>query len=422
MTRGPQNLQARLRRRRAFAVAMRRMTWRRVLRVAGWNAVLLAGGLALVAAAAETWLRATRPWRDRDWPISYVPGVSRLSAPHSESRWTDHKEFWQVSRANSLGFLDREPPSPELGRAGCHVAFVGDSFVEAMEVALADRLHVRLEELAASRLPHLDVVTTAWGVNSMGQIQQLPMWDKWIRRWSPNMVVLVFVHNDFSDNARGDWTGGGGETELSLDVEGPRIATAHRAAGGRIVLRLPGTALLPRAALVPREPEGGWTLELPAGLRPWLLPWWRHKRALLATKSGVPLPGEAPSSIASRSGVQPGASAILPSPDLDFTAYALDQWRERTQRAGSRLVALSAHVMRLEQPSAPEEKPFERLVPMAEARGIPLVDQYGYIARRGGDPRDASWPQDWHWNPQGHQWAAEAMLEHLEENPGVCGL
>ena len=267
-------------------VAMRSVTWRRVLRVAGWNAVVLACGLGLVVVAAEGWLRLKRPFRDRAWTTSYVPGVTRVFVPHSESRWTDHKEFWQVSRANSLGFLDREPPSPELARAGCHVAVVGDSFVEAMEVALADRSHVLLEGMAAAQLPHLDVVTTAWGVNSTGQVQQLPMWDKWIRLWSPDLMVLLFVHNDFSDNARGDWTGGGGETELDLEVEGPRIATAHRTAGGRIVLRLPGTALVPREVLVPREREGGWAREWPAGLRPWLLPWLRHKRGLLATAKG----------------------------------------------------------------------------------------------------------------------------------------
>ena len=104
----------------------------------------------------------------------------------------------------------------------------------------------------------------------------------------------------------------------------------------------------------------------------------------------------------------------------DFTAFALDQWLERTQRAGSKLVVLSTHTMRSSWPSAPED-PFKRLVPMVEARGIPLVDQYDYIVRQGGDPRDANWREDSHWNAQGHQWAAEAMLERLERNPGACG-
>ena len=374
------------------------MTWRRVLRLAGWNAVLLACGLGAAAVAAETWLRLTRPWMRTERPTSYVPGVVRTFAPHGESRWTDDNEFWQVSRANSLGFLDREPPSPELARTGCHVAFVGDSFVEAKEVAVADKVQVRFEEMAASRLPHLDVVTTAWGVQATGQVQQLPWWDKWIRRWSPDVVALVFVYNDFSDNAGGEWPGGG-QTALDLEVGGPRFATAHRAAGGRIVLRLPGTAL------VPPQPEGHWVQALvPSG--PWLPAWyWRKRFSIAVNQEG-------------KKGRMPPSR--LPSPDPDFTAFALEQWRERTQRAGSRLVVLSAHVNRLPSWLSVPEEPFERLVPLLEAQDIPLVDQYDYIVRQAGDPRDASWGYDLHWDPEGHRWAAEAMLDYLERHPGPC--
>ena len=374
------------------------MTWRRVLRVAGWNAVLLACGLISVAVAAEAWLRLTRPWMRTERPQSYVPGVVRLFAPHGESRWTDDKEFWQVSRANSLGFLDREPPSPELARAGCHVAWVGDSFVEAKEVAVADKSQVRLEEMAAARLPHLDVVTSAWGVQAMGQVQQLPWWDKWIRLWSPDVVALVFVYNDFSDNAGGEWPAGG-QMELNIEVAGPRFATAHRAAGGRIVLRLPGTTL------VPHEPESHWARALwPSGL--WLPSWYWRQRFEVAIKKG------------GGGGRMP--PSLLLSPDLDFTAFALDQWRERTQRAGSRLVVLSTHVNRLPSWLSVPEESFERLEPLLEAQGIPLLDQYDYIVRQGGDPRHASWGHDLHWSPQGHQWAAEAILEYLERDPGTC--
>ena len=230
------------------------MTWRRVLRAAGWNAVLLAGGLGLVAVAGETWLRATRPFRATGHTLRNVPAVGLQLAPHTEVRALPpqtHREHWVASRTNSLGFLDREPPSPQLARAGCHVAFVGDSFVEARQVALADKSHVRLEEMAASRLPDLDVATTAWGVGGTGQIQQLPMWDKWIRLWSPNVVALVFVDNDWGDNIRR----GGDGTPLDVRRPGPDFATAHRSAGGRIVLRLPGA--LPNSRYDSRSVESG---------------------------------------------------------------------------------------------------------------------------------------------------------------------
>ena len=34
--------------------------------------------------------------------------------------------------------------------------------------------------------------------------------------------------------------------------------------------------------------------------------------------------------------------------------------------------------------------------------------------------RTLTWPNDAHWSPQGHQWAAEALLEWLRGNQGAC--
>ena len=376
---------------------------RRAWRVAAWNLVLLAGAAVLVVGAGEAWLRATRPFRTTGQTLRNVPAVGLQLAPHTEVRAIPqpNAEHWIASRTNSLGFLDREPPSPELARAGCHVAFVGDSFTEGRQVALADRFHVRLEEMAAARVPRFDVVTAAWGVGGMGQVQQLPMWDKWIRRWSPDVVALVFVDNDWGDNVRR----GGDATALDVERSDLDFATAHRSAGGRIVLRLPGALPDSRYDPFSAETGGHWAWKrLPSGLRPWSASWLARKWRYLAWKYKI----------------SPELSPLLITErDRDFTAFALDQWRERTQRAGSRLVVLSTHVMRLSWPPAPEE-PFERLVPMVEARDVPVVDQYDYIVRQGADPHDANWPHDSHWNRQGHQWAAEAMLEHLERNPGTC--
>lgn len=36
---------------------------------------------------------------------------------------------------------------------------------------------------------------------------------------------------------------------------------------------------------------------------------------------------------------------------------------------------------------------------LAEAGGIPVIDQYDYILRQGGKIEEAHWVHDWHWNP-----------------------
>ena len=46
--------------------------------------------------------------------------------------------------------------------------------------------------------------------------------------------------------------------------------------------------------------------------------------------------------------------------------------------------------------------------------------EHDYIVRRGGEVRNARWPHDGHWNAAGHEWAAEALLQHLQRNPEIC--
>ena len=79
---------------------------------------------------------------------------------------------------------------------------------------------------------------------------------------------------------------------------------------------------------------------------------------------------------------------------LDFTAFALDQFRERAERDGAALAILSSHTMGTRGVPG-----FDRLAALAESRGIPVIDQYDYILRQGAKPwRDATWAHDGHWN------------------------
>lgn len=83
-------------------------------------------------------------------PYRFVDGVGLIREPNAEMRYAnwDDDDF-VVSRTNSLGFLYREPVSAELAAAGCHIAFIGDSFLETREVSIADKFHMRPEEMAA---------------------------------------------------------------------------------------------------------------------------------------------------------------------------------------------------------------------------------------------------------------------------------
>ena len=101
---------------------------------------------------------------------------------------------------------------------------------------------------------------------------------------------------------------------------------------------------------------------------------------------------------------------------LDFTAFALDQFKERADRDGAALVILSTHYIGTRGDLA-----FDRLTALAEPRGIPVIDYNDYVLRQGAEPRrDTRWAHDNHWNIAGHRWAAEALLEYLKANQEIC--
>jgi len=348
----------------------------RMLRVTAWNALLLFAGLALIAAAGEVWFRLTTPFTEIFVPFHFVPGVGVLTKPGGRTYWTNHLDYWTVSRANSLGFLAREPPSADRAAASCHVTVLGDSFVEAREVAISDKLQVRLEELAARELPELDVTTSAFGQGGSGQIAQLAYYDAFARRLRPRLVVLVFVNNDFRNNGS-NWRRDvvtaaledGAFKLLPPDPEGLDLATPT----------------WPVPAYVPRKSRFARYLYRKA----WVLPV-RHR-----TEEGLP----------------PRDARL----DDAVTGFALDQFQERTGRDGAALVLLKTYTLqKTEQPWS------RRLDALVRARGIPVIDEYEHVVRRGGRMEDVHWLHDGHWNPVGHRWAAEAVLDYLKRNREVC--
>ena len=409
----------------------------RILRLLGWNVLLLTIGLALIAAAGEAWLRLTKPFMHRSYSRSFVPGVGALYEPGSEVRWTDRLEYWTISRANHWGFLDRPPPSPERAAAGCHVTLIGDSFVEARQVPIADKVQVRLEDLARRRLPHLDVTTSAFGIGNTGQVNQLPFYDHYARRLRPKLLVLVFLPNDFTDNALVLKTLRGG-----LDLDRHPWATAARGADGGFELRPPDPEYRRFQAFTdvrktPTRRSLAWMER-----RSWFVAWaaqefdlktrglfrlsgpeekWQRMRELLSRRPGygwLDDPRLDRYLMRSRSFTWVFAEEDLPpvfSEALAATGFALDEFKVRAERDGAALAILAPHIMRLK-----EGRLFDRLLVLAGARGIPVIDQHGYIVRQGGDPRAASLRYDRHWNPVGHSWAAEALFEWLERHRNVC--
>ena len=353
--------------------------FRRVLRLAGWNALLLIAGLALVALIGEAWLRSTVPFRKSYLPTVFVPGVGRMRPPDTEIRHTNHLDFWTVTRTNSLGFLDREPPSPERAAKGCHISMIGDSFVEARRVPIPEKFQVRLEEMTARELPHLDVTTSAFGMGGTGQINQLAFYDEYVRHLRPKLIVLVFVPNDYINNFP-LWQ----SIRSGLDPEHLPYVSAVRAEDGSFRLRPPDPDYrrfrLPRLSGPPSTPSwraficGTWAFRAS-----WFLALQCTKWTLLFNKHEIDTSGQRvvrvkllsrrPAYVPLLDGWQPvsrgnvqtrpvnedsrasfrcfgrGNDSPFYREALVFTAFGLDEFKERAERDGAGLVILATHRM-----------------------------------------------------------------------------
>lgn len=411
---------------------------RRALRLVGWNVLLLIVGLALVLSAAEVWLRMTTPFVGVHSPTRFVPNVGLLGKPNTEVRWTNGLDFWTTSRTNSLGFLDREPISPQRASASCHIAMIGDSFVEAPEVAIADKFHVRLETLAAQEPPHLDVTTSAFARRDTGQINQLPYYDEFARHLRPKVVVLVFSFNDFTDNSpiqtvlKRNWHPNFPRHTMAVKDENDtirivppspdymRFSLVHKPDYMRFrLLRKNTNRLIQKSYFLfrlqflssrkTRERITKIVFDGPSYLD-------RAHIAMEKLRSFSPVYA----SLFDRweSSVPPETASPLPyffERDQEYTAFALDQFKERAARDGASLVILSILLDGVEK-----DVLFGRISALAEARGIPIIDYSDYIVRQGADPAESHFKHDKHWNPTGHQWAAEALLEYLTLHQELC--
>ena len=398
----------------------RRPRIRRALRLIGWNAFLLVLGVALVAMAGEAYFRLTVPFMASSDLREFVPNVGVLRPPNTELRFTNGRDYWNVSRTNSLGFLDREPPSPERAAATCHISMIGDSFVEAREVPIDDKFQVRLEELAARQLPYLNVTTSAFGRGNTGQIQQVPFYDAYARLLHPKLLMLVFVPNDFIDNSpvlralAHEWELGN-FPELSV----------RRRPDGKMEL------LPPRASRVVRSGEE-------ATGTSWFVLWlrtvWeRINRKLFPRNQGFVRQVEALRGRLGYAALLEGwrptnrrdmlrvfALRDLPpvfADALEYTEFALEQFKERADRDGAKLVIMATYRMKAK---AFGTRVFGRMSEIAAALGIPVIDQADYIVRQGAELEDARWRHNAHWSVTGHRWAAEALLEYLKEHPAIC--
>ncbi|MDB5598781.1 MAG: uncharacterized protein JWN71_825, partial [Xanthobacteraceae bacterium] len=387
-----------------------------------------------ILAVLEIYFRYQTPFHTISWPARFDPTVGFIFQPGAEVRWTNHLDFWTVQRANRWGFLDREPADTPADPTECRIAFIGDSFVEAAQVPVSDKVHVVLEKLARENASDMNIATGAFGHSGTGQLNQLPFYDEFARKLQPKIVVLVFISNDFANNSsvlealRHGWD----------PDHAPRLF-ASRDPAGQAVLR-PIDPKWNESMLDARPKRQSIRSILHDRLikQSAFYNWFYAKQALLHPAiarflSGADARADLTSYRARQLASRPPYQGIVkdgaPLRELDldnpfdekrmasvfqdaveYTGFAFDQFLLRAKRDNFRLVVLAESIL---SPNSESWRSFQRLADLLKVRGIPLVSQRAYIESVDGSLSKARFEHDRHWSSQGHRWAAEAMLTFL---------
>ena len=399
--------------------------WRRRLRGALLNLLLMLTSIAVILGLCEIGLRLFYPAGGQPKINDFDPLLGHRLKPNLDlvHIWPAHENVSTI-RTNSAGF--RGPELPEAKQPGeFRVLLLGDSYTFGFGVGDDDTFAHRLQEMLDGRAgaPGRVSVINA-GISSYGTAQQLLLYESARALFEPDLVVLnLFVGNDVQEN-------------LCLAV--PRLQPHRRFPCFGIEddqLTGPELPVAPRRGR-PRR----------ATLRERVAAWLESSHLYqLAFQRAIGIVTTNPALLAliHRLGWQAGPDYL---PHV-VAGWYQEQYSERgwlmtrlllrrlhlqVSQGGARLMVTIIpsriqiipellELSRLFYPGAPDveaffadqDKPQRQLSTFLAAEGIPSLDLLP-VLREDGRGDALYYPVAAHWNEEGHQVAATALLRFME--------
>ena len=399
---------------------------------------LLGGSLLFTLGIVETYFRIRFPFGATAWPGEFDVIYGWRFSPGETVRHTNWLDYATETPINSLGFLDREPP---VARADdeFRIVVLGDSFVEAAQVAIDDKFHVVLEDELEAAAFSRPVRTQAFGYSGCGTSNVIPYYREFGRALQPDVVVVLFVSNDLANNSpllesvRNGWH----------PYKPPRLFYEW---DGKTAREVPIVAdwsdhVLPVEALAMADP----------GFADTLLGWsrtWTFASAKLGRSRVI---GSYRELLARRcdhlrsmdedfAGMLDGLDPRVD--DLDFVFYAEDlpkvcemalgstraafeELKRECAADGAELVVVLHEGCSGSPGLGADRKAIpngyrDRVVAAADAVGVKTFDLAPVIDARGAR-KDAHFPHDGHWSAQGHRWVAEGLAEFFVSEYDAIG-
>ena len=356
----------------------------------------------------------------------------RLYRTDSDRGWTlkaNVRTHWNQEgsapvRTNSHGYRDQEwalVNEPGVLR----IAVLGDSFTEALQVPL-EQTWVNQLPTAMAAVPGCHVLrgfpegaeTLNFGVGGYGTGQSWLTWQKDAQGFQPQIVLhAVYFENDLRDNIQSQ-RGSGAAPTFMMNGENVIVSKSFRESADYQF----------RNSLIGQVTD-------------WLLGWSRVAQLLNQLKN---IRNNQVGEDCDQKGCTffplgpDGTKLYGPDPEdlpigWDVFRAILNQWKQETQKMGSRLVLTSVTTPPQMWPNRQERKqkvkdqqldwfkPEKQLAELLQADGIPYlplapelqrqVDEQGLIAH--GFAGEKPGPGYGHWNREGHQAAARVLAKKL---------
>lgn len=356
------------------------------LRLTNVALVMVASVVALVI--VELILRAFYPQQLGVW-YNMADGLS-IHLPGARTYMLRHG---QEVRFNALGMRDREH-SVEKAQGTCRILVLGDSFIEALQVALPDSFPRLLESRLSERLSgRVEVVSGA--VSGWGTDEELAYLERYGLKLSPDLILIgMTIDNDVFDNLKQTFhtfENGRVSVKSVQRIEGVKygvVRVKDFMASYSHLWQLARKARNLRAMKEDTRQLNNHALEL---IRvsdiPRIKKGWQMTFALLRAVEAM--------------GRMVGAETAV------FLIPMAIQVEEARLQAFLRLNGVSREEILLERPQ-------RVMSDFGGATGIPVIDLLPVFRRSRQEAGSALYlPNDGHWSAQGHGLAAEAVAREL---------
>jgi hypothetical protein len=331
-------------------------------------------------------------WLGSDVPANdFVDGVVRY-APDQSGTWRVRNEIAAPYRINAQGWNSGIGDYAVARRPGVsRIAVVGDSFVEALQVACDRSLGERLAADLATGGRAVEVYR--FGISGAPLSQYLQMIEREVARYRPDWVVVLIVHNDFDESYKFK-TGRYTSSFLKLRVE-----------DGRVVDEIPPLAWHPGALEWLRQTATARFFLYRWQIRPELLVNLLLPRAEAATAANTDIAAV----LADREDVEAAADYLFGR--IDAAVHAM----------GARLLlAMDGDRFAIYRDRDSPALALNRLAADAAARHqIPFVDlEPVFLAGWRVEHRRYEFDADGHWNEHGHAVAGAAIARTMRQLSG----